>query len=256
MLNYAANLSFLFPALTFPDRFTAASAAGFKACEYLFPYDYEPDGIQGLLAKSGLKQALFNLSPGDWDAGERGLAALPSRVQDFAASVETALRYAEATGCQNLHIMAGNADPQCTASHDTYLANLTHAAARFHDAGITALIEPINPTDMPGYFLTEVDQALDIITTVAAPNLKLQFDCYHRAMVGKDVIAGLELAGDRIGHIQIAGAPGRNEPGTGTLDYAPIFRRLQAMGYEGWIGCEYRPAGKTVEGLAWLADHI
>lgn len=256
MLNFAANLSFLFPTQAFPDRFAAASGVGFKACEYLFPYHYEPDEIQGLLEKSGLKQALFNLPPGDWNAGERGLAALPTRVQDFAASVETALRYAEATGCQNLHIMAGNADPQSTAMQDTFLANLSHAAVRLHDAGITALIEPINPTDMPGYFLTEVDQALRIIDAVAAPNLKLQYDCYHRAMLGKDVIVGLELAGDRIGHIQIAGAPGRNEPGTGTLDYAPIFMRLQAMGYDGWIGCEYRPAGKTVDGLNWQAGWV
>ena len=180
MLNFAANLSFLFPSLPFTKRFSAAADAGFRGCEYLFPYAFEPEEIAGLLRASGLTQALFNLAPGDWDAGERGLAALPGRESDFAASVEQGLRYAEATGCARLHIMAGCADADDPANLDVYLGNLQRAAARFEDAGITALIEPINPSDMPGYFLTGVEQALAIIRSLAVPNLKLQFDCYHR----------------------------------------------------------------------------
>lgn len=253
MLNFAANLSFLFPSLSFPDRFAAAANMGFRGCEYLFPYDYEPEEIAGFVRNAGLTQVLFNMSPGDWAAGERGLAALPGREGDFAASVETALQYAEVTGCRQLHVMAGCADADDPAHWDTYLRNLEIAASRFLDAGIVALIEPINPIDMPGYFLTELEQALSVIEAVGAPNLKLQFDCYHRAMVKKDVVAGIERASRQIGHIQIAGAPTRNEPGSGTLDYEPIFRKLGELGYEGWIGCEYHPAGKTVEGLNWRA---
>lgn len=251
VLNFAANLSFLFPSRPFTERFAAAAEAGFKGCEYLFPYDFEPSEIADLLRASGLTQALFNLPPGDWEAGERGLAALPGREGDFAASVETALRYADATGCRRLHIMSGCAEADNPVCRDAYLANVAHAATRFRDAGITALIEPINPIDMSGYFLTEVDQALEIIEAVGAPNLKLQFDCYHRAMLGKDVIAGLNRAAPVIGHVQIADVPGRHEPGTGTFDYVPIFEKLIEMGYDGWIGCEYRPAGTTHEGLSW-----
>lgn len=251
MFQFAANLSFLFPSLPFPERFKAAAEAGFKGCEYLFPYDFEPLEIAEFLKTSGLTQVLFNLPPGDWGAGERGLAALPGREDEFAISVETALRYAEVTGCRRLHIMSGCAEADNPACHDVYLANITYAATRLRNAGITALIEPINPFDMPGYFLTEVDQARKIIRAVGAPNLKLQFDCYHRAMMGKDIIGELDRTAALVGHVQIAGMPGRHEPGTGTLDYVPIMKKLIQMGYEDWIGCEYRPLRSTNDGLSW-----
>ena len=251
MLRFAANLSFLFPTYPFPDRFDAAAKAGFKGCEYLFPYGHEPDDIVRWLSRSGLKQVLFNLPPGDWDNGERGLAALPGREADFATSVEQALRYAGPVGCRRLHVMAGCADAESTASRDTYLSNLAFAAKRFADEGITALIEPINPIDMPGYFLTGLKQAVEVIEAVGAPNLKLQFDCYHRARMEANVVEELAETASIIGHIQIADTPGRHEPGTGTVNYDPIFRQLLDMGYSGWIGCEYKPHGQTEAGLGW-----
>ena len=159
MLNFAANLSFLFPSRSFPERFCAAAEAGFKVCEFLFPYDHTPDDIAGFLKQAGLTQVLFNLPPGEWAAGERGLAALPGREKEFQSSVDTALRYADATGCRRLHVMAGCVDSANPDARQTFLANLDFAARRLRDAGVTVLIEPINPTDMPGYFLTEIETA-------------------------------------------------------------------------------------------------
>lgn len=251
MLKLAANLSFLFPSVPFTERFALAAQAGFSGVEYLFPYDYAPNTIKQLLQNASLRQVLFNVSPGNWNAGERGLAALPGRETQFADAIETALRYAEITDCTRVHIMAGLAKADDPQAFDTFVSNLAHAAERLGQNGITALIEPINPIDMPGYYLTELNQALEVIKTVAAPNLKLQFDCYHRTMMGQDVIAGLEQASKVLGHIQIAGMPGRHEPGSGTLNYDPIFEKLVEMQYAGWIGCEYHPAGSTTVGLAW-----
>ena len=256
MLNFAANLSFLFPSHPFLDRFSASAEAGFKGCEYLFPYQFDANEIATQLHACGLTQVLFNIFPGDWEAGERGLASLPGREAEFASSVDLAVRYAEALGCKRLHVMAGCANADGQRCKDVFLSNIDFAAKRCLNAGITALIEPINPIDMPGYYLTDLDQALEIINTVGAPNLKLQFDCYHRAMVGKDVIGGLERSVDHLGHVQIAGVPGRNEPGTGMLAYDPIFQKLIDLNYDGWIGCEYRPAGKTRDGLGWIEPWI
>ena len=256
MLNFAANLSFLFPSRPFLDRFSAAEEAGFRGCEFLFPYDFEPEDLKAKLSASKLTQALFNLPPGNWGAGERGLAALPGREAEFAASIECALQYAEVLACRSIHIMTGCSDALSKNCEDVFLSNLERAASRFANAGITALIEPINPIDMPGYFLTEVDQAIEIIKKVGAANLKLQFDCYHRAMMGKDVVEGLVKSAMHLGHIQVAGMPGRNEPNTGTLDYTLIFQKLIDLNYDGWVGCEYHPSRKTRDGLGWRKDWI
>ena len=251
MFNFAANLSFLFPQRPFLDRFSAAAEAGFRGCEFLFPYDFEPEDLGAKLSESELTPALFNLPPGNWDAGELGLAALPGREAEFVASIECALQYAVVLGCRRIHVMAGCSDGLNQNCEDVFLSNLDIATSRFSNAGITALIEPINPIDMPGYFLTEVDQAIQAIKKVGAANLKIQFDCYHRAMFGKDVVEGLVKSARHLGHIQIAGMPGRNEPDSGVVDYTSIFQKLIDLNYDGWIGCEYHPLGKTLDGLGW-----
>ncbi len=254
MLNFAANLSFLYPELPFAARFEAAARAGFRGCEFLFPYDYAPDEVARWVHDAGLTLALFNLYPGDWSRGDRGLAAIPGQEDAFRRSVDQALEYAGATGCKRLHILAGcPSEDQIELSRDVYLANLEYAARVGHNESLTCLIEPINPIDMPGYFLNDFDTALGIIKEIGAPNLRLQFDCYHAAMLGRDVIKEMSRAYDQIGHIQIAGCPGRHEPDVGIQDYGAIFQWLTAAGYSEWVGCEYHPIGDTDAGLKWRA---
>jgi len=256
-LNFAANLSFLFQDLPFEKRFQAAAKAGFKGCEFLFPYAFEPCQINDWLDQAGIELALFNLSPGDWDEGERGLAALNGRQREFVDSLDQAIEYANVIGCKRLHIMAGCVgDDMHKSARKTYIDNLSFVADKLQSTNIIGLIEPINPFDMPGYFLNDVTEALDILNEIGATNLKLQYDCYHRAMVGKDIIEGINLAGDKLAHIQIAGYPGRNEPYSGSLDYTPIFNRLIELKYDGWIGCEYHPLTDTISGLEWLNGNI
>jgi len=248
VLNFAANLSFLFGELPFSQRFAAAAKAGFKAVEFLFPYDFEPREISTLIEDAKLTLALFNMPPGNWGKGERGLAAVPGQEMRFKTTVETALPYLLETGLKQIHVMAGCVEPnERDSAKDVYMENLSQAAKRLNEEGINLLIEPINTTDMPGYFLNNVETAVDIIRTVGAPNLKLQFDCYHRAMMGDDVILGLKDNFSNIAHIQIAGMPDRHEPD----DYSEVFATLQELGYGGWIGCEYKPRTKTIDGLGW-----
>ncbi len=254
MPRFAANLSMMFQEHPFLDRFEAAAAAGFQAVEYLFPYDHPPEVVAQHLAAAGLSQSLFNLPPGDWAAGMRGLAAVPGLEASFAESVERALIYARALGCLKLHVMAGittGVDP--AAAEATYIANLRTAVRRLGDAGITALIEPINARDMPGYFLATSDQAVRIIEAVGLPNLKLQFDVYHTQISEGDLTTRLTKLAPLIGHIQIAGVPDRHEPDTGEVAYDRLFPVIDAIGYDGYVGLEYRPAGDTVAGLGWLA---
>ncbi|MEZ5839148.1 MAG: TIM barrel protein [Hyphomicrobiales bacterium] len=242
----------MFGEVPFPERFAAAAEAGFSAVEFLFPYDWPAADIAGWRAAAGVEIALFNLPPGDWAAGERGMAAIPEREAEFRDSLELALGYARALGVPRLHAMAGvtaGLDP--AACRATYVANLRHAAVLAGNEGIEILIEPLNPRDMPGYFLSRTADALAIIAEVGAPNLKLQFDVYHRQIVEGDVIRGLEQALSVIGHVQIASVPDRHEPDEGELCYGEIFRRLDALGYRGAIGCEYRPRGDTRAGLVW-----
>ncbi len=252
MPKFAANISMMFQEFPFLDRFQAAADAGFEAVEYLFPYDYSPDEIARCLSRSGLKQALFNMPPGDWEKGERGLAALPGRQQEFLASVSEAIEYGSIIGTPWLHMMAGIAPSSCQASASAYHDALQRAADMTGKAGIGLVIEPINSRDMPGYFLNDFDKALDILKNIGRSDVRLQFDIYHRQIIHGDVIMGLRNMMPYIGHIQIAAVPERHEPGTGELDDARIFAELDVLEYTGYVGCEYRPKAGTVEGLGWM----
>jgi hydroxypyruvate isomerase len=252
MPRFAANLSMMFNELPFLDRFAAAADCGFTAVEFLFPYDFDPEEIARRLDNTGLRQVLFNLPPGNWDGGDRGLAALPDRRDEFRQSVATALRYGRILNVPNLHMMAGIASPEDPAAIISYRDCLRFAADTIGEAGIGLLIEPINGRDMPGYFLNHFDRAVGFIDELAHPALRLQFDIYHREILHGGVVEALEAMMPLIGHIQIASVPKRNEPGTGDLDDFAIFKALDALGYAGWVGCEYHPAGATRDGLGWL----
>lgn len=258
MPRFAANLSMMFQEVPFLERFAAAAAAGFEGVEFLFPYDFEPDEIQDAVKAAGVEVALYNLPPGDWARNERGLAALPGREADFEAALEKAVGYAAATGVKRLHVMAGipgpDADP--AACRRTYVANLKRAAARLAPLGLDALIEPINTRDIPGYFINRQQDGHDVVAEVGAANLKVQMDFYHVQIVEGDLAmrARRHIAG--VGHIQIAGVPERHEPDVGEINYPYIFDLLDDIGYQGWVGCEYRPAGATLDGLRrWGAPY-
>lgn len=260
MIRLAANLSMLFTEHDFLDRFAAAADAGFRGVEYLFPYAHAPETLRAALDENGLEQVLFNLPPGDWEAGERGIASLPGREAEFRESVVEALRYAEHLDCPRVHAMAGllpeDADAEVRAAHyTTYIDNLRFAAREATKAGREVLIEPINTRDMPGYFLSRQGQAEAVFEAVGADNLRLQFDLYHCQIMEGDLIRHLERQFARIGHVQVAGVPGRHEPDVGEVHYPAIFEHLAALGYDGWVGCEYRPAGATRAGLGWGRDY-
>lgn len=254
MPRFAANLSFMYQELPFLDRFAAAAADGFTGVEYLFPYDHPAEEIAARLQAHGLEQVLFNLPPGDWAAGERGIACLPGRQAEFAASVDRALHYAAILGNRRLHVMAGvpSADVSADLCAQTYRENLRLACAKLAAAGRTVLIEPINTRDMPGYFLSRQRQAEETITAVAAPNLRLQLDFYHLQIAEGDLSVNYQRLRALVEHIQIAGVPGRHEPDDGEVNYPYLFALLDASGYSGWVGCEYRPRGNTSAGLGWL----
>ncbi len=252
MPNFAANLSMMFTEWDFLDRFAAAADAGFSAVEYLFPYDFSPDDIAQRLARHRLTQALFNLPPGDWNAGDRGMAAMPERAAEFRLSVAAALVYAKATGAKRLHAMSGIASSLDPDARTAYRDALRYAADHAGAHGVDVLIEPINSRDMPGYFLNDFDFAVELIATLGLSHLKLQYDIYHRQIMRGDILKSLDALLPVIGHVQIASVPERHEPGTGELNDDHIFRHLDAIGYNGFIGCEYRPSGATLPGLAWL----
>lgn len=253
MPRFAANLSMMFTEWPFLDRFAAAAEAGFGAVEFLFPYDHPAEAIAERLKAAGLVQALFNGPPGDWAKGERGLAALPDRRAEFDASIETALRYAAVIGVPSLHIMAGNAPVEAAVHREAFEAAILSAVDRAAAQGLTIVIEPINRRDMPAYFLNDFTYAAALVRRLGRPNLKLQFDIYHRQILHGDVIRGLEAMIDIIGHVQIASVPERHEPGTGELDDRRLFDVLDRLGYTAYVGCEYRPAAGTLEGLGWFA---
>lgn len=249
MPRFAANLSFLFTEVPFLERFAAAAAAGFRAVEFMFPYAWPADDIAGRLSAAGLRNVLFNVAQGDWAAGERGIAALPGRTGEFIDAIGTGLRYAASLQCPQLHVMAGLIEHG--ARRDTFVANLAAAADLAARSGVTLLIEPINTKDMPGYFLTAIEDAREIIAEVGKPNVGLQLDLYHRQVMRGDARDALREFAGITRHIQIASPPDRGEPDQGELDYAAIFRDIDAGGYSGWVGCEYKPRGRTADGLQW-----
>ena len=253
MPRFAANLSMMFNEMPFLDRFAAAAAAGFRAVEYLFPYDHPAAEIRRRLDDHGLVQALFNAPPGDWAGGERGLASLPGQQRAFRDGIARALDYAAALDCPLVHVMAGipSAAVAPATAAAVYAANLAWAAEQADAAGKRLVIEPINHRDMPGFYLHTMAQAADIIAAIGAGRLGLQFDIYHCQITEGDVSRRLETFLPITGHIQIADVPDRHEPGTGELGWAYLFGRIDALGYTGWVGCEYRPAGETVAGLRW-----
>jgi len=248
MLNFAANLSWMFQEWSFLDRFAAAADAGFAAVEYLFPYDHKPDDIARRLSRHKLQQVLFNLPPGDLSKGERGLAALPERQGEFRASVKTARDYARATGTPRLHLMSSIAGGDAALA--TYRDSIQFACENLD--GLTVLIEPINTRDVPGYLMNDFGLAERLIAELKLPNLKLQFDIYHRQVIHGEVIDGLERLMPITGHIQISSVPGRHEPLSGEVDDRRVFETIDRLGYTGHIGCEYRPAAGTLQGLGWM----
>ncbi|ABN88492.1 xylose isomerase-like TIM barrel family protein [Burkholderia pseudomallei] len=258
MPRFAANLTMMYNEHAFLERFAAAARDGFKAVEYLFPYEFPAVELKARLDAHGLVQALFNAPPGDWAAGERGIASLPGREDEFRRAIDTALDYARVIGNDTLHVMAGLIAPtQDRARHrDVYLRNLAHAAEAARAQNVTIVIEPINPRDMPGFFLNRQDDAQAICREVGAPNLLVQFDCYHCQIVEGDLAMKLKRDIAGIGHIQIAGVPQRHEPDVGEIHYPYLFELIDALGYDGWIGCEYRPKAGTSEGLGWLAPYL
>lgn len=258
MPRFAANLTMLFNEVPFLERFEAAARAGFQAVEYLFPYEFEADELAQQLRAHGLLQVLHNLPAGDWRAGERGIACLPGRVDEFRAGVERAVEYARSLGCRRLNCLAGippaGQDPQ--VSRRTLVENLRFAAGPLAGAGITLLIEPINTRDIPGFFLCHTAQAREIMAEVGAPNLRLQYDVYHMQVMEGDLARTLRANHGVVHHVQVADNPGRHEPGTGEINYPFLFRLLDDLGYDGWVGCEYVPSGRTEDGLAWLAPYL
>jgi len=255
MPRFAANLSMLFGEVGFLDRFAAASAAGFRAVEFLFPYAHPKEQVQNVAGAAGVEVVLFNLPPGDWDRGDRGIACDPARRGEFQDGVGRALEYAQALSCRRLHAMAGLRPPGVDEDRlrRTYLENLTFAARALHARGLTLLVEAINPRDMPGFYVTGSRQAFALLDAIDAPNARFQADLYHLQIVEGDLCHTLEARRDRIGHVQVADVPGRHEPGTGEINYPFVFRHLDRIGWDGWIGCEYRPLAATADGLGWLA---
>lgn len=254
MPKFNANLTMLFNEVPFLDRFQAAADAGFKGVEFLFPYAFDKGQLAERLVRHGLVQVLHNLPAGDWDAGERGIACHPDRVGEFQDGVGRAIEYATALGCRQLNCLAGIApagvDPDKV--RETFVANLRFAAARLKEAGIRLLIEPINTFDIPGFYLNRTAQAIALIEEVGSPNLYLQHDIYHMQRMEGELANTIAKHLPRIAHMQIADTPGRHEPGTGEINYAWLFRFIDRLGYDGWIGCEYKPAAGTREGLSWI----
>lgn len=259
MTNLAANISMMFTELPFRDRIAAAAQSGFRGLECVEPYAIPAEEWAALLREHGLTLALFNFPPGDWGAGERGIAADPARVDECRAGVELGLRYARATGCSGIHLMAGIMPPDAdrAAWHATLIDNLRFAADAAAEHEIDVLLEPINTrVDIPNYFYDTVEQVMAVIKEAGRPNVRLQYDIYHQQIMQGDLARTIERLLPMIGHIQIADNPGRNEPGTGEIAFDWLLGRIGALGYDGWIGCEYRPAGDTWDGLGWAQAYL
>jgi len=255
MPRFAANLTMMFNEVPFLDRFEAAAGAGFTAVEFLFPYDHPPEEVGARLKRYDLTQALFNLPPGDWAAGEKGFAALPDRFDDLKQSLVTALSYAQATGVKRLHLMAGIANRADAKAVEAFYKSVAWTAEFFAPHGLDVVIEPINARNVPGYFLNDFNFARELIEELKIPNLKLQFDIYHCQIIHGDVTMRLREMMPIIGHIQIASIPSRHEPDREELNYPFLFDELDRLGYGGFVGCEYNPCGKTTDGLGWFKPY-
>lgn len=257
MPRFAANLTMLFNEAPFLERFALAKTAGFKAVEFLFPYAFDVQAIQSELDKNELKLVLHNLPAGDWDAGERGIACLPDRVDEFRSGVAKAIEYASILGVPQLNCLAGKAPlgSDSKVLHDTFVANLQYAASELKGAGLKLLIEPINTFDIPGFYLSKTEQGIAILDAVGADNAFLQYDIYHAQRMEGELGNTIQKYFGRIGHIQLADNPGRNEPGTGEINYDYLFGLLDRLAYTGYIGCEYKPLKSTEVGLGWIGQY-
>lgn len=257
MPQFAANLSMLFNEVPFMERFNKAANYGFKGVEFQFPYAYSATEIKHKLDQNQLTLVLHNLPPGNWDDGERGIACLPDRIEEFREGVKTGIDFATVLGAPQLNCLAGkapdNIDPKIL--HRTLISNLQYAAAELKKVNLKLLIEPINVFDIPGFFLSKTHQALQILDEVASDNLFIQYDIYHAQRMEGELSKSIETNFSKIAHIQLADNPGRNEPGTGEINYAYLFKLLDRLKYKGWIGCEYKPATNTEEGLIWLSQY-
>ena len=255
MPRFSANLSMLFTEVPFLDRFARAAQAGFEAVEFMFPYAHSPQEIKARLDATGLKAVLHNLPAGDWEGGDRGIACDPARVAEFRAGVARGVAYATTLGVPQLNCLAGKAPDGADDAllRHTFVDNLRFAAAALHQAGLRLLVEPINRYDIPGFYLQRTAQALSVLDEVGAPNAFVQYDIYHAQRTEGELAATLAQHLARIGHIQIADNPGRHEPGSGEINYRFLFQHLDRLGYQGWVGAEYRPASTTEAGLGWRA---
>jgi len=258
MPKLAANLTMMFNEVDFLDRFAAAAKAGFKGVEYLFPYDYDMKVLKQKLVENKLTQVLHNLPAGNWAGGERGIGCHPGRVTEFEDGVDKAIGYATVLGCKQVNCLAGirpsGLDP--IEAREFFIRNLQFAAPRLKAAGIRLLIEAINTRDIPGFFLTNTQQAVDIIKAVGSDNLFVQYDIYHMQVMEGDLAPTIEKNLKLIPHMQLADTPGRHEPGTGEINFDFLLGFIDRIGYKGWIGCEYKPAGKTVDGLGWARSYL
>jgi hydroxypyruvate isomerase len=258
MPKFAANLSMLFTEIPFLQRFKAAADAGFKAVEFLFPYDFSKEEVAAALKDNGLALALHNLPAGDWAAGERGIACHPDRVQDFRDGVEKAIDYARALNCPQVNCLSGIRPDDVSAekARGVLIDNLRYAAEKLAAEKIGLLLEPVNSRDIPGFFVDRPSFGFALLDAAGTKNLKLQYDIYHAQVMEGDLANTMAREFALIGHIQLADNPGRNEPGTGEINYPFLFRRLDELGYSGWIGCEYKPKTTTLEGLSWVKPYL
>ena len=254
MPRFSANISLMFGEVPMLERPAAARAAGFQAVEVQFPYEAEAGDWASALETAGVELVQFNLAAGDRSKGEAGLAALPDRRDEFRFSVSRARRYAEATGARRVTVLAGvpGRDVPSEQARDCLVENLVYAADKLADLDVTILLEAVNMRDVPGFFINQSSQALATIFAVDRPSVKLQYDCYHMQIMEGDLIPTMERLKDYIGHIQFADTPGRHEPGTGEINFPNIFKALDAMGYDGWVGAEYVPSGRTEDSLGWF----
>lgn len=254
MAKFAANLSMLFTEVDFLQRFSMAAKNGFEAVEYMFPYDFSAQTLKQELQANHLSQVLFNLPAGDWNGGERGIACLPQRQEEFKQGVKQAIEYARVLECQQINCLVGRADPKLSEEEtlNVLVENLRFAAEMLAKENIRLLVEAVNTYDIPGFYLNNSAQAEDIIKRVNHPNIYFQYDIYHMQRMEGELTETIKRLFSHISHIQLADNPGRHEPGTGEINYSYLFKQLDAMGYQGWIGCEYKPATTTEQGLGWM----